>query len=144
MKIADDTKATMTIVLLALGVMLGLAFIVAMNDARNEALSITLAPDRTVYRATYISARHDGGVTRSGERLDSRAYVCAVKRRLGLRFGELLIAQSVEDSERHITVARIVDWLPDDAKSDVDLSEAAFAAIAPLERGVVLVTIRRL
>lgn len=110
----------------------------------NEALSPAPAVEtrRPAYgatkgmTATFYGARYCGRRTASGFIFDCQALTAAHKT---LPFGTKLL---VEHEGRSVVVT-INDRGPIPADRDLDLSEAAFAALAPLTKGVIRVQVRK-
>lgn len=86
--------------------------------------------------ATWYGSQYDGRPTASGLPYDSEQLTAAHKT---LPFGTRL---QVAYQGRQVEVV-VTDRGPFTAGRDLDLSAAAFRALAPLERGVVRVAVRR-
>ena len=87
-------------------------------------------------KATYYGAKYQGRTTASGERFDKNGFTAAHQT---MTFGTRVRVTNVENGRS--VVVRINDrFKPFDGRI-IDLSEAAFAQIAPLARGVVPVTV---
>jgi rare lipoprotein A len=87
-------------------------------------------------KATYYGAKYQGRTTASGERFDKNGFTAAHQT---ITFGTRVRVTNVENGRS--VVVRVNDrFKPFDGRI-IDLSEAAFAQIAPLARGVVPVTV---
>ena len=87
-------------------------------------------------KATYYGAKYQGRTTASGERFDKNGFTAAHQT---MTFGTRVRVTNVENGRS--VVVRVNDrFKPFDGRI-IDLSEAAFAQIAPLARGVVPVTV---
>jgi rare lipoprotein A len=87
-------------------------------------------------KATYYGAKYQGRTTASGERFDKNGFTAAHQ---SISFGTRVRVTNVENGRS--VVVRVNDrFKPFDGRI-IDLSEVAFAQIAPLARGVVPVTV---
>lgn len=89
--------------------------------------------------ASWYGDKYHGRKTASGEVFDMRALTAAHRT---LPFGTRVRVTDV--SSGRTVVVRINDRFPGTKGRIIDLSKAAFARIAPLERGVITVTVQRL
>ncbi len=87
-------------------------------------------------KATFYGAKYQGRTTASGEKFDKDQMTAAHET---LRFGTVVRVTNIENG-RSVTVRVNDRFKPFDGRV-IDLSESAFAQIAPVARGVVPVTI---
>jgi rare lipoprotein A len=89
---------------------------------------------RTRGEASYYGPGFAGKQTASGENFDPRAFTAAHKT---LPFGTLIRVHNVDNGRT--VIVRVNDRFPGTKGRVIDLSEAAFGAIAPHSQGVVRV-----
>lgn len=87
-------------------------------------------------RASYYGGKFHGRATASGERFNKEAMTAAHK---DLKFGTRVRVTNPENGRS--VVVRVNDRFPGTKGRIIDLSEAAFRRLAPLERGVIDVEI---
>ena len=87
-------------------------------------------------RASYYGGKYHGRATASGERFNKEAMTAAHK---DLKFGTRVRVTNPENGRS--VVVRVNDRFPGTKGRIIDLSEAAFRRLAPLERGVIDVEI---
>lgn len=97
------------------------------------------AAGRQTGKASWYGKKFQGRPTASGEKFDRNALTAAHPK---LPFGTRVRVTNPEDGKS--VVVRINDRFPGTAGRAIDLSEAAFKRIAPLERGVLTVEIETL
>ena len=94
--------------------------------------SITFAQDSTL--ASWYGSDHHGRLMANGKRFDKNAFTAAHKT---LKFGTVVRVVNPDNSKE--VMVRITDRGPFIKGRGLDLSEAAFKAIADLKRGVIRV-----
>lgn len=90
-------------------------------------------------KASWYGAKFQGKPTASGEKFDRNAFTAAHPK---LPFGTKVRVINPENGKS--VVVRVNDRFPATAGRAIDLSEAAFKTIAPLERGVLTVELEPL
>lgn len=97
-------------------------------------------PAAVIGLASYVAPSLAGNVAKSGEVWSPHTYTAAVKKNRYIA-GQWLRVKRTDASPATVVYVRVNDLLPETARTDIDLSPAAFRLLAPLEAGVVPVSI---
>ena len=95
--------------------------------------------DYEVGNATYYTVKSSSNITASGERYDEEGMTCALRTH---KFGHIWRVCRL-DSDICVVV-RNNDYGPGNQKAIIDLTPKAFSRLAPLQDGILKVSVRRI